>query len=241
VPIPIRHAAVQARWQGGQHLFAYTGRRIVHREDLPRARREAMAATSVGLDAAGAALLADELLADGESLQSVWRYVIVQLVDDYSHDLARVGVSVASRRFDREPPVTRAAEVDAALAALAEYLARRDNWTVPSWARKPGRYSRQVVVRNAAAGNACDRSSGVSFVLPYQGSLHHFGHPEPGMTAPSTVWSPAGWLGLPSLSWRCADRGAVGRRAMGSLRVADGPGQAGRRRVRVHGLSQLQP
>jgi hypothetical protein len=95
----------------------------------------------IGLDAAGAALLADELLLEGETLQSVWRYVIVQLIDDYSRDLARNGASVASQRFSREPPVTRAAEVDAALAGLAEYLARPDSWTPPAWARKPGRYS----------------------------------------------------------------------------------------------------
>ena len=98
-------------------------------------------ATLIGLDTVGAALLADEFLLEGETLQSVWRYVIVQLLDDYSHDLARAGASVASQRFDREPPTTRSAEVDAALAALAEYLARRDNWPLPSWARKPGRYS----------------------------------------------------------------------------------------------------
>jgi hypothetical protein len=97
----------------------------------------------IGLDAVGAALLADDLLLEGETLQSVWRYAIVQLLDDYSHDLARAGASVASQRFDREPPTTRSAEVDAALAALAEYLARRDNWPLPSWARKPGRYSAQ--------------------------------------------------------------------------------------------------
>jgi hypothetical protein len=100
-----------------------------------------MAVALIGLDAAGAALLADELLAEGETLQAVWRYVIVQLLDDYSHDLARAGAAIASRRFDREPSATDSAEVDAALAALAEYLARRDNWPVPSWARKPGRYS----------------------------------------------------------------------------------------------------
>jgi hypothetical protein len=29
--------------------------------------------------------------------------------------------------------------VDAAFAAMAEYLARRDGWEVPSWARLPGR------------------------------------------------------------------------------------------------------
>ena len=70
----------------------------------------------------------------------MWRYVIVQLLDDYSHDLARSGASAASQRFNREPPLTRSGEVDAALAALAEYLARRE-WPLPSWARKPGRYS----------------------------------------------------------------------------------------------------
>jgi hypothetical protein len=99
-----------------------------------------MAAT-IGLDAVGAALLADELLLEGEALQAVWRYVIVQLLDDYSHDLARDGASVASRRFISEPPPTRSVEIDAALAALAEYLARRDNWPLPTWARKPGRYT----------------------------------------------------------------------------------------------------
>ena len=100
-----------------------------------------MAATLIGLDVAGAALLAHDLLAEGETLQSVWRYVIIQLLDDYSRDLARGGVAVASQRFNLEPPATRSAEVDAALAALAEHLARRDNWSPPSWARKPGRYS----------------------------------------------------------------------------------------------------
>jgi hypothetical protein len=98
-------------------------------------------AAVIGLDAAGAALLADDLLRDGETLQSVWRYAIVQLLDDYSHDLARAGTAVASRRFSQEPPATRSTEVDAALAALAEYLARRDSWQLPPWARKPGRYS----------------------------------------------------------------------------------------------------
>jgi hypothetical protein len=96
---------------------------------------------SVGLDAVSAARLADELLAEGEPLHSVWRYALVQLLDDYEHDLARAGAAVASQRFTSEPPLTSSAEVDAALAALAEHLARRDNWPLPSWARKPGRYS----------------------------------------------------------------------------------------------------
>jgi hypothetical protein len=98
-------------------------------------------AASVGLGAVSAATLADELLAQGEPLQSVWRYVIVQLLDDCTHDLARSGATAASQRFTSEPPPTSSAEVDAALAALAEHLARRDNWELPTWARKPGRYS----------------------------------------------------------------------------------------------------
>jgi hypothetical protein len=100
-----------------------------------------MAPTLIGLDAVDAASLADDLLDDGETLQSVWRYVIVQLLDDYTHDLVRNGAATASQRFRREPPLTRSTEVDAALAALAEYLARRDDWPLPHWAQKPGRYS----------------------------------------------------------------------------------------------------
>lgn len=104
-------------------------------------RQEAMVATSVGLDAVETALLADDLLRQGDTLQSVWRYAIIQLLDDYSRDLARDGASVASRRFTHEPARTSSPEVDAALAALAEHLARRDDWSLPPWARKPGRYS----------------------------------------------------------------------------------------------------
>jgi len=98
-------------------------------------------ATLIGLDAVAAAALADDLLVQGETLQSVWRLAIVQLLDDYSHDLGRDGAAAASRRFDREPATTRSPEVDAALAALTEHLARRDGWALPRWARKPGRYS----------------------------------------------------------------------------------------------------
>jgi hypothetical protein len=100
-------------------------------------------ADAVGLDAVGTALLADDLLLEGETLQSVWRYVIVQLLDDYSHDLARSGASAAPQRFSREPPPTQSEEADAALAALPEHLSRRDHWQLPPWARKPGRYSTQ--------------------------------------------------------------------------------------------------
>ena len=97
--------------------------------------------TLIGMDAVGAAHLSDEMLNQGDTLQAVWNYSINQLLDDYSHDLRRSGAEVASRRFTDEPALTQSAEVDAALAALAEHLARRDGWTPPAWARKPGRCS----------------------------------------------------------------------------------------------------
>ena len=73
----------------------------------------------------------------------MWRHCVVQLLDDYGHDLGRSGSEVASQRFEVERALTASAEVAAALAALAEYLARRNGWTTPRWARKPGRYSRK--------------------------------------------------------------------------------------------------
>lgn len=97
--------------------------------------------TTVGLDAAAAADLARQMLADGEPLISVWRYCVVQLLDDYENDASRNGFAGACGRFGQEPASTSSPEVDAALAALAEHLARRDGWPVPRWAREPARYT----------------------------------------------------------------------------------------------------
>jgi len=137
----------------------------------------------IGLEAADAASLADDLLTQGETLQSVWRYVIIQLLDDYSHDLARSGVSVASQRFSREPARTRSTEVDAALAALAEYLARRDGWALPSWARKPGRYSSRWWFVSPLRGMHPTALQESPPVVPDQGDLHHCWRSESGMTS----------------------------------------------------------
>jgi hypothetical protein len=38
-----------------------------------------------------------------------------------------------------EPPSTGDVRVDAALAALAEHLARRDGWSAPTWTRESRR------------------------------------------------------------------------------------------------------
>jgi hypothetical protein len=94
-----------------------------------------------GLTAAGAAIQAQQTLAKGEPLLAVWRYCLVQLLDDYTSEARRAGAGQASRRFEEEPAATGSAEVDAGLAALAEHLARRDGWSAPAWARSAGRYT----------------------------------------------------------------------------------------------------
>lgn len=42
--------------------------------------------------------------------------------------------------FTDEPAPTGAAQIDAAFAALAEYLATRDGWSTPAWAQERHRY-----------------------------------------------------------------------------------------------------
>jgi len=86
-----------------------------------------------------AAESAAAMLADGERLSRLWRYVFVQMLDDYTSVLHHAGVPAAARMWASAPRSTGDIRVDAAFAAMAEYLARRDGWEVPSWARLPGR------------------------------------------------------------------------------------------------------
>ena len=62
------------------------------------------------------------------------------MLDDYTSVLHHEGVSGC--RADVVRLLRRStgdSRVDAAFAAMAEYLARRDGWMVPSWARLPER------------------------------------------------------------------------------------------------------
>jgi hypothetical protein len=56
------------------------------------------------------------------------------MLDDYTSALRHLGVSAAAQMWADAPRPTGDIRVDAAFAAMAEYLARRDGWTVPSWA-----------------------------------------------------------------------------------------------------------
>ncbi|MBX3196266.1 MAG: hypothetical protein KF727_14355 [Microbacteriaceae bacterium] len=90
-------------------------------------------------DASANAALAARLVEAGEGLDAGWRYGVLQTVDDYLSDLRRGGIELAEKVFDAEPAPTGARELDAAFAALADYFASRDGWTVPAWALDPQR------------------------------------------------------------------------------------------------------
>lgn len=92
------------------------------------------------IDTAAASALARELLAQHpDNLTDVWRHSVLQLLDDYN-GAQRVGEQ-AHELLLPEPPPTGDSRVDSALAALAEYLARRDGWAAPAWVNDPARYA----------------------------------------------------------------------------------------------------
>lgn len=79
------------------------------------------------------------LLADGDSVEACWRFGILQTLDDYTSTLRRGGAGLAAGVFADEPPRTGVAQIDAAFAALADYLAARDGWETPVWAQDASR------------------------------------------------------------------------------------------------------
>ena len=88
---------------------------------------------------AAAATEAREMLAEGERLAAIWRHVILQSIDLYESVRRLHGVLRAAEFFTVEPELTGDDRVDAALAALAEHLARREGWRVPAWAKQENR------------------------------------------------------------------------------------------------------
>lgn len=97
--------------------------------------------TEIGVrhTAAGNAAACRDLLAEGESLAVGWRFGILQTVDDYTSTLRRGGPALAAQVFTDEPETTGSVQLDAAFAALADYLAERDGWEAPAWAADPAR------------------------------------------------------------------------------------------------------
>lgn len=103
----------------------------------------------------------------GDSLDACWRFGSLQTLDGYTSTLRRGGVTPAAQVFTEEPPSTRAVQIDAAFAALADHLAERDAWQTPAWAndparRTPARYPAVPVIFRKRA----DEESPRAFAVP---------------------------------------------------------------------------
>jgi len=79
------------------------------------------------------------LLAAEDTPEACWRFGILQTLDDYASTLRRGGTALAAQVFEAEPRPTGSVQLDAAFAALADYLAERDGWMTPVWATDPAR------------------------------------------------------------------------------------------------------
>lgn len=89
--------------------------------------------------AASARMLVDSGVVGSEAL---WRFGVLQLLDDYDAVLRHQGVLAAAQVFADGPERTGDSGLDAAYAALACWLANRDGWPAPAWARDPRRVAR---------------------------------------------------------------------------------------------------
>ncbi len=89
---------------------------------------------------------ADEVLAlraQGDlTSEEVWRFGVLQLLDEYDSMLRHQGLEAAASVFEQEPKLTGHTGLDASFAALACWLATRDGWQEPNWARDPKRVAR---------------------------------------------------------------------------------------------------
>ncbi len=75
------------------------------------------------------------LLADGPvSGEDLWRFGVLQLLDDYDSVLTHQGVDAAATLMTQAPEPTGHSGLDAAFAGLACWLADRDGWDAPLWA-----------------------------------------------------------------------------------------------------------
>lgn len=88
---------------------------------------------------ASAAQQASRMMHDGEPLKDIWRFSLLQLLDDYESRARHQGAIEAATLFTTAPHYTGDSRIDAAFAALAEHLARRDGWRVPVWAANNAR------------------------------------------------------------------------------------------------------
>lgn len=125
--------------------MAFRGEVLSIESLLARSLREPEPVQSkVGLlhTASGNAAHCARLLAAGESLDSCWRFGVLQTLDDYTSALRRGGVELGAQVFREDVELTGAVELDAAFAALADHLANRDGWLTPAWALDQARVAK---------------------------------------------------------------------------------------------------
>src|SRR5437868_6932831 len=91
--------------------------------------------------AAEAARNAAVELVSGGGLSGAYR-CLMHLLDDYRRAQRSGGAALAACVSDEPPTATGDARVDAALAGLAEHLARHDGWPPPLCVVDEGRYAK---------------------------------------------------------------------------------------------------
>jgi len=74
--------------------------------------------------------------------EDLWRFGVLQLLDDYESAHAREGVDAAAQLMSEAPGPTGHSGLDAAFAGLACWLADRDGWRAPVWALAEERVAR---------------------------------------------------------------------------------------------------
>ena len=80
--------------------------------------------------------IAQRLLREGAESHELWRFAVLQTLDDY--ESAKRYVGHANLVFAEEPEII-GHPVDAAVSALAAYLADRDGWTPSPWGNSTAR------------------------------------------------------------------------------------------------------
>ena len=111
----------------------------------------------MSLQAVGDAALAARFMLSTGSLsgEDLWRFGVLQLLDDYESVRARDGVDAAAGLMADAPGSTGHSGLDAALAGLACWLADRDGWRAPRWALADDRVARPWwFVSSSAYGRA---------------------------------------------------------------------------------------
>lgn len=87
--------------------------------------------------------------------EDLWRFGVLQLLDDYESVHARDGVVAAARLMAEAPEPTGHSGLDAAFAGLACWLADRDGWQTPQWTLADDRVARPWwFVSSSAYGRA---------------------------------------------------------------------------------------